>query len=412
MTASSWYRLPDLFDRDLKFLLYSMSLRRIAMGFLEVVRAIYFALLGFSPIEIGLLLSIATLTSAFHHITFGMLSDRLGRKPFLIVGGIFATLRMVIFAVSADFWMLALGQGVGAMGEGAGAGQPVVSGYLADKTELEHRSSLFSTFAVTNGIAATLGSLMAGLLPSFQTWFGLDIVNAHSLLFWIGVIGGIGSILLVLPISDVKPPRNTQDSDPHTLPESHSWGVIARYALIRSTSGVGWGFIQSLLTLYFFIQFGVGGEVLGQIYAGVRFLSLFSYVFVSRVVRWLGEIPTLVLSRFLTASLAVFFPLATTYPVAIILMMAFRVVMMFTMPIRQSFATRIVPSHETATAIGVSNFARMSLRTIAPVIAGYMFEAISLTLPFLTGASLLVVNGLLFRAFFQSPHESDHHTDR
>ena len=33
-------------------------------------------------------------------------------------------------------------------------------------------------------------------------------------------------------------------------------------------------------------------------------------------------------------------------------------------------------------------------------ISGYMFETVSLTMPFLTGAALLVVNGLLFKAFF------------
>jgi MFS family permease len=119
-------RLPEGFGRDLKLLTGSMSLRRISMGSLMVVRAIYFYLLGFTEIEIGLLLSFATAVSAIHHITFGMLSDRFGRKGFLVLGGIFSTLRMVIFAISSDFWMLALGQGLGAMGEGAGAGQPAL----------------------------------------------------------------------------------------------------------------------------------------------------------------------------------------------------------------------------------------------------------------------------------------------
>jgi len=43
----------------------------------------------------------------------------------------------------------------------------------------------------------------------------------------------------------------------------------------------------------------------------------------------------------------------------------------------------------------------MSLRTVAPTVAGYMFETMSLSMPFITGATLLIANGLLFRAFFQ-----------
>lgn len=404
MIRRSWYRLPDVFDKDLRLLLYSMSLRRISMGFLGVVRAIYFALLGLSPVEIGLLLSIATFVSAIHHLTFGMLSDRLGRKPFLILGGIFATTRMVIFAVSSDFWMLALAQGVGAMGEGAGAGQPVVSGYIADKTNVENRSSIFSTLAISNGLAATLGSLMAGLPTYFQNAFVLDVMTAHSWLFWMGATGGGLSVLLILPLRDVQSTRIKEEVR-RTALKGHSWGVIARFSLVRSTSGVGWSFIDSLMSLYFYLQFSLGSEVLGPIYAGARLLSVFSYVFVPPVVNRVGEVQALVVSRLVTASLAVAFALTTSPLLAIILLIAFRLVMMFTMPIRQTFAAAIVDPRETATAIGVSNFARMSFRTIAPTMAGYMFETISFTMPFLTGAALLAVNGFLFRVFFQ-PQEA------
>jgi MFS family permease len=399
-------RLPDGFDRDLKLLLCSMSLRRIAMGSLQVVRAIYFALLGYSPIEIGLLLSIATFVSAIHHITFGMLSDKFGRKLFFIFGGVFATMRMIIFAASSDFWMLAIGQGIGAMGEGAGAGQPVVYGYIADKTNIEKRSSIFSTLAVTNGLAATVGSLMAGLPTYFQRRLDINLVRAHSLLFWIDAASSAVALLFILLLRDTKPVKSKVALQERTSLKASSRGVIARFALVRSTSGLGWGFIESLLSLYFFIQFGVGGEVLGPIYAGARFLSVFSYMFIPRVVNLFGEISSLVASRLITAGLTVMFSLAKWYPLAVFLMVTLRVVIMFTMPIRQSFATGIVEKDETATAIGVSNFARMSLRTVAPTMAGYMFEAVSLSMPFLTGALLLAINGLLYRAFFQPKKES------
>jgi MFS family permease len=400
-TSSTRLRLPDGFDRDMKLLLCSMALRRVAMGFLQVVRAIYFALLGFSPVEVGLLLSIATFVSAIHHVTFGFLSDRFRRKPFLMLGGVFATMRLVIFAVSSNFWMLAIGQGIGAMGEGAGAGQPVVSGYIADKTDVVERASIFSTLAVSNAVAATVGSLMAGLPTWFQQGLGLDMVNAHSLLFWIGALSSASSLLFILPLKDVEPVKVEEELEERRAPKARSWGVIAQFSLVRSTSGLGWGFIESLLPLYFFIRFGVGGELLGPIYAGARLLSVFSYMLIPRFVDRFGEIPSIVASRLITAGLTVAFSLTTWFPLAVILMIALRIVIMFAMPIRQSFATGIVNPEETATAIGVSNFARMSLRTIAPTVAGYMFEAISLSLPFLTGATLLTANGLLYWTFFQ-----------
>lgn len=378
-----------------------MSVRRIAMGFLGVLRSIYFALLGFSPVKIGILLSIATFVSAIHHITFGMLSDRFGRKKFLILGGVFASLRFLIFAISQDFWMLALGQGLGAMGEGAGAGQPVVSGYIADKTDLSERGVVFSTMAVTNALTTTIGSLMAGLPAIFEVSLKIEIIQAHVILFWIGLVITCLSMVSLFWIKDVETEGYTASEEVYEVDEPRDWNTIAKFSLVRSTSGVGLGFIQSLMALYFFIRFGVGGEVLGPIYALARFISMFSYVLIPQVVEKWGEIKPLVASRVITAMLALGFSMVSWYPLAVALLIGFRLMMMFTMPIRQSFATGLVNPRDTATAIGISNFARMSLRTVAPTVAGYMFEAISLSTPFISGAIFMIINGILYRAWFQ-----------
>jgi hypothetical protein len=155
------------------------------------------------------------------------------------------------------------------------------------------------------------------------------------------------------------------------------------------------------MPLYFFIQFGVDVETLGPIYAGARLLSVLSYLFIPIVVRKLGAVHSIIASRLMSAALTIMFSLTNWFPLAVFLMVTLRIMIMFTMPIRQSFALSIVNSDETATTIGVSSFARMSFRTIAPMGAGYMFEVISLSMPFHMGALLLAINGLLFRRFFQ-----------
>ncbi|HDI74068.1 MAG TPA: hypothetical protein ENF57_03565, partial [Candidatus Korarchaeota archaeon] len=55
---SKRFELLRGFNRNLKFILVSLAFRRVVMGFLEVVRAIYFAIIGFSPTEIGFLFTI------------------------------------------------------------------------------------------------------------------------------------------------------------------------------------------------------------------------------------------------------------------------------------------------------------------------------------------------------------------
>jgi len=392
--------VPDGFDRDIRLLTSSMFTRRIVMGFLQVVKAIYYALLGFSAVEIGLLLSIATMISAIHHITFGYLCDRYGRKPFLVIGTMFATLRMVIFAVSTDFWMLALGEGVGAMGEGAGAGQPVVSGYITDKTEATQRPGIYSAMAITNGLAASVGSALGGLPVYLQELYGLGVVEAHQLLWWACALGSALSILFMLHISE--PRRHAREvGGEGKRGKIKNWGVILRFSLVRSTSGLGMGMTQSLLTLYIFYKFGVGSDALGPIFSLSRLLSTFSYLLIPRLVGRFGGINTMIWSRLSSAALTIAFALTNTYTVAVALLVLNRIMNQFTMPIRQTFASGMVEPEETATAIGVSNSARMGVRSLAPMLAGYMFDTISLSMPFFAGATLMALNGCLYWVFFR-----------
>lgn len=352
------------------------------MGFLQVVIAIYFSLLGFSPLTIGLLFSLATGTTAFHHISFGILSDRYGRKIFLLLGSVFATFRLVIFATTQDFWLLALGQVLGAMGEGAGAGEPVVSGYIADKTKARERVSVFSTLAVTNSIAASIGSAIAGLPQLFQSISSLDLVGAHMPLFYIGAIFSTLSSLLLLPIGDEKHEERKTETGKKT-PNTKSWSLIAKYSLVRAAGGLSWGLIDSLVTLYFFFRFAVGSNVLGPIFAAPRIISILTYLFIPIAVEKLGEVGTLTWSRILSAVTTVVFIFTGWYPLAAFLFIVVRLALMFSMPVRQSFVTGIVNPSETGTVIGISNFARMGIRSVAPTVTGYMFESVSLSAPFL-----------------------------
>lgn len=369
------------------------------MGFLQVVRAIYFALLGFSPVEIGLLLSVATLISALNNIIFGYLCDRYGRKPFLILGCILSSVRTGLFAVTTDFWLLALAQGVGAMGEGVGAGQPVVSGYITDKTDALVRPNVYSSMAMTNGLATTIGLAFGGLPQYIENNMRFDVVRSHQILWVACTAINLISLVFIFPLKESH--SRIVGGKPRVPLKIKNWGTIFKFSLVRSTSGFGWSMINSLMTLYFFYRFSVGSDILGPILAVTRFISMFTYLLVPRVVDELGAINTLIVSRVASGFLTVGFALTGWYPLAVILMVLIRLVVLFSMPIRQTFASGMVDPEETATAIGISNSARMGAQTIAPSLAGYMFEAISLSLPFFTGAVLMVFNGVLYWFYFR-----------
>jgi predicted MFS family arabinose efflux permease len=148
------------------------------------------------------------------------------------------------------------------------------------------------------------------------------------------------------------------------------------------------------------MSFGVGSDILGPIYAISRIFSIFTYPLIPHVIARLGEVKALATFRMVSVGVTMAFATTGSYYFASILLIVLRVVLMFTIPIRQSLATKLVNPKETATAIGVSNFARMGARSAAPTMAGYMFEAITLSTPFFIGGVLMFLNGLLYYTYF------------
>ena len=384
--------------------MYSMATRRVALGFLFLVRSIYFGLLGFSYTEVGVLLSLATLVAALRQVVFGVLSDRFGRKRFILLGAVFSTARLMIFALRSDFWSLALGQAVGALGEGSGPGQATVSGYITDNTDVEDRPNVFTALGITNSLTTSVGFALSGLPVLFERRYGLTMIEAHAWLWWIGAFFSALSIFFILPMRDNRPANGkievTESEANDSFMGVTSWGDIIKFSLVRSTSGLGYGLIGSLLPLYFSNRYGVGSDLLGPVYAVSRLVTTFSYLLIPALVLRFGEIRALMWTRLVSAGLTLAFAFIDWYPLALTVLFVYRVITHFGMPIRQSFASSLVPAEEIATAVGVSNFTRMTLRTAAPTVAGYMFESLNMTLPFLSGAVLVALNAGFYFGFY------------
>jgi MFS family permease len=144
-------------------------------------------LAGATPLLIGVAIGAYGLTQAFLQIPFGMLSDRIGRKP-VIVGGLLLFALGGLLAAQADSMQ---GIIIGRIVQGAGAIAAAVMAMVADLTREQHRTKAMAMIGMSIGvsfaIAMVAGPLIAaraGLQGVFYATVVLAVIGI-ALVIWV-----------------------------------------------------------------------------------------------------------------------------------------------------------------------------------------------------------------------------------
>ncbi|MCP4236786.1 MAG: MFS transporter, partial [Aestuariibacter sp.] len=110
------------------------SFRMLGLFLILPVFALYAQELeGVTPLLIGLAIGAYGLTQALLQVPFGLLSDRIGRKPVIIAGLLIFTLGSIVAANAESIWGVIFGRAL----QGSGAIAAAVMALLADLTREE-----------------------------------------------------------------------------------------------------------------------------------------------------------------------------------------------------------------------------------------------------------------------------------
>lgn len=201
-----------------------LSLRMFGLFMVLPMMALYAAGLdGATPLRVGLALGVYGLTQAIFQIPFGILSDRLGRKPLIIAGlGLFL-LGSIVAALSDEIMGVIIGRAL----QGSGAIAAVILALVADLTRDQQRTKAMALMGMSIG-ASFLFALMAG--PVLDQWFGMEG------LFWMTAVLAFfatGLVIWVVP----TPPRTS--GDPLTgAAAGHFLEVLKSPQLLRLDVGI------------------------------------------------------------------------------------------------------------------------------------------------------------------------------
>ncbi len=145
-----------------------------------------------TPVLIGMAVGMYGLTQALLQIPFGLLSDRIGRKPVIVGGLLIFAVGSVVAAMADTIYMVILGRAL----QGSGAIAAAVMALAADLSREEVRTRVMATIGISIG-AAFMAALILG--PILHHWIGVPGI------FWLTAVlalGGVGVALFLVPNAD------------------------------------------------------------------------------------------------------------------------------------------------------------------------------------------------------------------
>jgi MFS family permease len=142
---------------------------------------------GFTPAKAGLAVGVYGLTQALLQQPFGKLSDRIGRRPVMLVGLMLFAGGGVLAALSDSIEMLIAGRAL----QGCGAIAGVALAFAADHTRAQNRSVIMAIIGMGIGASFLLSMMIAVPLSSLLGLSGL---------FWLTTVLAVMGMFLVLSL--------------------------------------------------------------------------------------------------------------------------------------------------------------------------------------------------------------------
>ena len=399
-------RLPSLdlswISRDAWIFLVARFLQSVARGAMVVSLAIYLGLQGLSAAQIGLFFAFGLIGATFFAFILALKGDNLGRRRVMVFFSVAAgILGLVLFTID-DVSILLLFAFVGSLVIGGAGGDPIgvlERAALPETCPPEKRTYLFAINSIARSSGSALGALAGGIPAILQGSLGFGEIDSFK-----PMMLAYGSIMILTAllykslsprIEVAKPPKWV---NPITLPHR---GVIFKLSGLFALDSVGHGLVlESLVSLWFHEQHGVGIGSLAFLWFWWNIITSISYLVAARLAGRIGHINTIVFAHIPSNLLLILLPFAPTAWLAVAIWQVRAFFQLMDSPIRNSYIVAIVPSEERIAMTAYTSISQTGSRAGAPSLTGALWGMGYASVPFIAAGVLRVVYDILLWYMF------------
>lgn len=358
------------------------------------------------PWQITLMFSAYSLGQFFAEPFWGRLSDRIGRKPVLLITLAANAVGYLLLAFAPTIWAAILVR----LFTGLGAGNiSTVQGYIADVTPPERRAGRMGLIGAAFGMGSIVGPGLGGLLAQPQmghVGYQLPIFVASGA----AVLAALGVVFFLRESRAKADPAAPRPPFLAGIRFARTDEVISRVLVVSLIYLAGFSAMEAAFGLWAEHRYGWTAREVGLSFMIVGLISAVNQGLVAgRLARRFGEARVLAAGMLLfgvsmvlqvTAPVAWFpagridlglfsIPLVAGWIIPVIMGVG-ACGMSLAMPNISAMISRASPPDRQGAMLGLNMATGSMARIVGPMVAGVLYSAVGPDWPFLAGAALAV----------------------
>jgi DHA1 family multidrug resistance protein-like MFS transporter len=384
--------------RDL-WLLFALNL---AIGFssqlITPLFPLYLEDLGASEVEIGLVLSMASIMATAMMIPSGLLMNRIGKKRTLLVSVVLAALPPVLISFLDDWrWVTPL-----YIVFSSAFSFFIVSrmAMISESATPRNRATLFGIMNLAWPIAGIVAPTLSGFLIENFGW---------SPIFQVTTLIMAASLIPTLKLEEPTSPVEVEQvhAKRPSLLDREYLPFMTLIFLFQFLAGMLEGMLGMVLPLFLKNQILITESLIGLFFTASSLVILVTQIPSGRLADRYGRKRVMVLSLLPIPLLLGAWLVVDDWWILLVMYASVSGLRSMTWPSSLALLADFIPSELIGSAVGVRMASLRLGSTVAPVLAGYLYSTVGHRSPFLVSAVLVAFSIIIGLTFKEARAEED-----
>jgi multidrug resistance protein len=352
----------------------------LGFGLIIPLLPFYAESFGASALAIGLLGTSFSLMQFVFSPVWGRWSDRIGRKPIILLGLFGSGASYVTLALANSLALLFVARIIGGI---AGANIPAAQAYIADVTTPENRARGMGLIGAAFGLGFIFGPALGGLLsrisPETPMWCAAALCFTNFIAAWFLLPESRAASASSRTLGRVEVFR-------HAMTKPALLIVLALYFIVT----MAFAAFEATFALFTEARFGFTAASIGFLFTFIgTIIAVVQGVLIGKVVKRVGErriIPVAIAGIAVSIGLL---PFVWNVPTLLVALGLLALGMGFNNPSLSSMVSKLSDADDQGGTLGLASSLASLGRVVGPAWGGYLYDAFGMTTPYLSAAAVM-----------------------